>query len=528
MEFIVIPREQKFPEQGKNKVYLRIDRWNDYQYVTMFQMVIYDKEGHVHALGDIKIGFKGQTEDIATYTKLGNVFTSLDAEYFSVGDSVEYYKVLSKLEPSYRNEILSSLNDIVLNPEIISLITDEPVFSVSLLRSQSLSIVKGQYARVLFGGAELTDYNFRFHRGEGNNYGKIDLMFKVEVDSKPSTNIHAIIGRNGVGKTTILNGMIDAVVKKNAAGAFYNEDGWESSLINESYFSSLVSVSFSAFDPFIPPYEQPEPSRGTCYFYIGLKSLIDENKLLTLDDLHVSCVSALSQCFNDDKKNKRWKSALEKLSSDENFHAMNLDKLEESYHNVKRNQKKQYDAKEFQSQYLNAIKPVLTGMSSGHAIVFFTITKLVATVEEKTLVLIDEPESHLHPPLLSAFIRALSDLLLDKNGVSIIATHSPVVLQEIPKSCVWKIYRRGIDVQHDRPSIETFGENVGILTNEIFSLEVEKSGFHDLLVKSIESGKTYQEIIKEYKGQIGSEGRMLLRTMLVSLIDEKDNHDEVD
>jgi len=65
-------------------------------------------------------------------------------------------------------------------------------------------------------------------------------------------------------------------------------------------------------------------------------------------------------------------------------------------------------------------------MSSGHAIVLLTITRLVATVEEKTLVLIDEPESHLHPPLLSAFIRALSELLYDRNGVSIIATHSPV------------------------------------------------------------------------------------------------------
>ncbi len=40
-------------------------------------------------------------------------------------------------------------------------------------------------------------------------------------------------------------------------------------------------------------------------------------------------------------------------------------------------------------------------MSSGHAIVLLTVTKLVARVEEKTLVLIDEPESHLHPPLLS-------------------------------------------------------------------------------------------------------------------------------
>jgi predicted ATP-dependent endonuclease of OLD family len=72
-------------------------------------------------------------------------------------------------------------------------------------------------------------------------------------------------------------------------------------------------------------------------------------------------------------------------------------------------------------------------MSSGHAIVLLTITRLVATVEEKTLVLLDEPESHLHPPLLSAFIRALSDLLYDRNGVAIIATHSPVVLQESSK-----------------------------------------------------------------------------------------------
>ncbi|MDK7046806.1 AAA family ATPase, partial [Escherichia coli] len=100
-------------------------------------------------------------------------------------------------------------------------------------------------------------------------------------------------------------------------------------------------------------------------------------------------------------------------------------------------------------------------------------------------VLIDEPESHLHPPLLSAFIRALSDLLLDRNGLSIIATHSPVVLQEVPKRCVWKINRSRLSTESRRPDIETFGENVGILTREVFGLEVVKSGFHDLLVQSV-------------------------------------------
>jgi len=92
---------------------------------------------------------------------------------------------------------------------------------------------------------------------------------------------------------------------------------------------------------------------------------------------------------------------------------------------------------------MDQAKSLFNRMSSGHAIVLLTITKLVETVEEKTLLLIDEPESHLHPPLLSAFTRALSDLLVNRNGVAIIATHSPVVLQEVPKSCVSILRRTG-------------------------------------------------------------------------------------
>ena len=142
------------------------------------------------------------------------------------------------------------------------------------------------------------------------------------------------------------------------------------------------------------------------------------------------------------------------------------------------------------------------------------MTQLVATVEEKTLVLLDEPESHLHPPLLSAFIRALSNLLDNRNGVAIIATHSPVVLQEIPKSCVWKIERTGAITDSFRPKIETFGENVGTLTSEIFGLEVEKSGFHNLLTESVKRGGTYEDILKSYDNQLGREGRLLLKILI--------------
>jgi predicted ATP-dependent endonuclease of OLD family len=155
-------------------------------------------------------------------------------------------------------------------------------------------------------------------------------------------------------------------------------------------------------------------------------------------------------------------------------------------------------------------------MSSGHAIAILTITQLVAKVEEKSLVLIDEPESHLHPPLLSALIRSISQLLYKQNGVAIIATHSPVVLQEIPKSCVWKLYRERISSEKLRPEIETFGENVGTLTREVFRLEVEKSGFHTLLVECVASGQTYEEILQRFGGSLGFEAKGILRAMTIN------------
>lgn len=129
---------------------------------------------------------------------------------------------------------------------------------------------------------------------------------------------------------------------------------------------------------------------------------------------------------------------------------------------------------------------IFMSLSSGHAIVLLTLTRLVDLVAEQTLVLFDEPETHLHPPLLSAFVRALSDLLTERNGVAITATHSPVVLQEVPKSCVYKIGRSGSRAQGRRPRIETYGENVGVLTHEIFGLEVMRSGFYAEIKKAVD------------------------------------------
>ncbi len=497
MKIIIISNPYDIPKIGVSTVYLAKDQWNDYSFVTNFYLSAHDEHGVLHEIGNVKIGFNGQTTATPTYSKLPNVQTQLPDGFFSVGQDVSYYSNLKTLSPFLCNNILKSLKDIVFKQDLINSAMHEEVFSTSLLRSVSLSVIKGQYARVLEGSSELTNYQFKFIRPESQKVGGLELRFNVKAGKTPSTNIHAIIGRNGVGKTTILNDMIKAITKKGIYDSkFYEVKNFSTEPISADYFSSLVSVSFSAFDPFTPPTEQPDPSLGACYFYIGLKQ--EDDSLKELSHIHDEFIGALKTCLYDNYKRLRWLKAIERLESDENFASMQLNELFNSPNNELEN---------------NALKKIKR-MSSGHAVVLLTITRLVSRVEEKTLVLIDEPESHLHPPLLSAFIRALSELLLDRNGVAIIATHSPVVLQEIPKSCVWKVNRYGLISKTKRPDIETFGENVGILTREVFGLEVVKSGFHDLLVRSVEEGGSYEQIISQYNNQLGLEARSLLKTLV--------------
>lgn len=527
MEFRVLSKSTWVPDGGKDTVYLKIDNWNDYSFVTLFHMSLHDEDGQLHDIGEIKIGFKGQTIETGTYTKLPDRFESVGDEFFSLGQSVEFYRNMASLPNGLGKRILLALRDIAVQPDLIKDLKEEGVFSTSLLRNVSLSAVKGQYARALEGKAELTDFKFKFVRPETEDLGRIDLSFDVRVSSRPGTNIHAVIGRNGVGKTTLLNGMIEAIATRQGANAkFVDTDRWPEHEIPDDYFSSLVSVSFSAFDPFTPPLEQPDPAKGTCYFYIGLKDQQNGQLHRTISDLRNDCVKALISCFYQPKKTERWLNAISKLGSDENFASMKLEQLETVYRELRNTtvHDEQSDSEIFRDKYREKVDLFLSRMSSGHAIVLLTITRLVATVEEKTLVLLDEPESHLHPPLLSAFVRSLADLLHDRNGVAIIATHSPVVLQEIPCSCVWKIYRVRENVTVSRPTVETFGENVGVLTSEVFSLEVERSGFHDLLAKSVETGRTYEEIVGDYDNQLGFEGRAILKA-LVANRDRKNSHD---
>ena len=97
-----------------------------------------------------------------------------------------------------------------------------------------------------------------------------------------------------------------------------------------------------------------------------------------------------------------------------------------------------------------------------------------------------------------------------------------MVLQEVPSSCVWKIVRHGIAAQASRTEIETFAENVGVLTREIFGLEVTQSGFHKMLADAVGDEPQIRRVLRKFDNEVGAEGRALINSMIASRDSDED------
>ncbi|MEI8644084.1 AAA family ATPase [Pseudoalteromonas sp. Hal040] len=417
LRFIILNRSEDIPSSGANTCYLIIDNWNDFSFITSFYLSIHDEGGTYHKIGGVKIGFFGQTEQESTEQALRklSLIEELPSSFFSLGIGSEYYHNLSTLNESFRNTLMVALRDVVFNSELIKKVENERVFKISLLREASISVIEGKYKRFLYGDNSNISFHFAFHPTLGE-FGNKLLKFKVVKKPQPSltTNVHALIGRNGTGKTTLLNKIVrTALSPRESLSHILDLEATPLRPIPKNYFSSIVSVSFSSFDLEAPPLEQRDPSKGTCYSYIGLKKP-GSGQLKTLNERRIEMCESLFDCFHnaesllngDNKKRDRFWHAVKLLSSDYSIKSFGLETLWDEYNCIFNDfMREEVGAiidpveidKKFRKTFTQKFLNLLPDMSSGHAIVLMTTFSLISKVDEKSLVLIDEPESHLHP-----------------------------------------------------------------------------------------------------------------------------------
>lgn len=489
MQFTVL-EYQEAPPADLGGAFLTKDNWNDFGFVTTFVLEVRQEHGPLLHIGHVRIAHMDMEADdgfVRTSDRMPTSFTHLPDGYFSLAQEDDYYAALRLLPAGTDHEILSALHDVGYTEGLWRAVHELQVFKKSLTRGSTgheldrlLEIASGRRARVVpFHWAYVPPAN-----------GLLDpptFTFDAEPGSLPSTNLHALIGRNGVGKSHLLHDIAQQVT----AGSIEVGDG-------PGGFSGLLSgcvvVSFSPFDR---PYETAEDPVCTLE-YVGLRHP-DEPRLKTEDELRGEFVKSFD-AVRVGARGIRWRNAVRTLSyAASGF----LDSYEDAIESMMR-------APLWRIK--SVMGPIFDGLSSGHKVALLTVTRLVEVVTERTIVLIDEPETHLHPPLLAALMRSVSDLLTDRNGMAIMATHSPVVLQEVPASCVWKLHRNGAELTAHRPALETYGENVGELTHEVFGLEVTSTGYHAAIAELVEQGLSYEEIATRFTA-LGSEARGLLRAM---------------
>ena len=512
IQFLVLPTNSKIASaESYNTGYLWTDQWNDwFIYSTMYSFTYFDSVGKKHEIGQVKIGqFNWQPRQ--QRPDIPEQFERLSDNFFSLGQDIDYYKALMDVGEDERENIFTALRDVANCKELYIQALEEEVMIRSLMRSTGPRKVEIQYRAVLKGGVELTPYIFSYRAANtrGALSEPIELEFKVTPSATPPTNIHVLTGRNGVGKTRLLNGMTHALVDpetlESRDGAFSFE-AVDFVFLGDSTetFANLVSVTFSAFDDFLSINETPRAQKAIIgYTNVGLRKLSHSGSnpsVITqnIERLSSDFANSALVCTRGVRRN-RWKRALETLETDSLFREIEVANFADVMD---------------EDDFVMNTKSMYKKLSSGHKIVLLSITKLVELVEERSLVLMDEPEAHLHPPLLSAFVRALSDLLTNRNGVAIIATHSPVVIQEVPTSCIWKISRHGLSSAATRLEIETFAETVSVLTREVFGLEVDRSGFHKMIREIVEQEKNFESVMERFDGEIGTQGQALIQAML--------------
>lgn len=452
-------------------IFLFDDNWDDYGFTTLYRATIQiSKDDPEFSLGELKILQTSPQGDVH-HTKLPNYFTELKDNYCSLGQSVRYYRHLKNdLTTRIRRQYAKALRDVVASVKLRKRFEGYKGFKDSLLRhigARDAYKRGGFYIDAPFEDASPPNFLFQMQLPQASNSHEITFDFSPH-EQLPHRTI-LLIGRNGTGKTQILAHLAHALYGEGGIRDDEEKElaGTAAIAGDEPDLSKIIAISYSAFDQFPIPADKPS-RRGKktlfSYKYCGLRNaagIIDVNELKTMLD------DAIDAIEREDRED-----IFERLCA--RLLAVDL-------------AKSLTGSKEDRDE-------VFLRLSAGQRFIVALTADILGFIEPQSMVLVDEPETHLHPGLLSTLIAILDEILREYQSFAVIATHSPILLQQIPSRYVRVIRRHGDTASIKVPSVETFGEDLGELTRKILDLAEPEKDFHSVLDALVERGLSVKQI----------------------------------
>lgn len=451
--------------------------WDDYGSKSLYKLE-YFEDGSRQTLGDVKIISKTQETAV-----LDDSFNQLDKEYLSLGQSLNYYKNFHAVFQDKCSDLLVALNDAVLLPGLRDGFEGLFRYTNSLIRTNEAQRALQYGPLALQGRPVKDDYVFRYMCDIPGADRPVELTFDFDPNDVLPHRVHGLIGRNGVGKTAILARLAMDLASPGRTYARQLSKRDQAFYGDRPLFSRIIALSFSAFDEF----KRPKLSENISYIYCGVKD--DEGRVTKpgLKSKHLALLDRVREIGH----HSLWRDFVSEIIGSDTDMQLYVDTLTQP-----------------NNDELSAENVVL---SSGQNTLIYCISALLAYAKPGALVLFDEPELHLHPNAVAQLVSMLQEILKRFDCYAILATHSPLVLQEIPSKRVSFLKRTGNLTMCTGPLGETFGEDISPLTEMVFET-VNVENFFKTALNKIAKKHSFEEALMLFENRLSLNATAYLRS----------------
>lgn len=523
-------------------IYPKKKEWNDFKYKTHCLFVVKLEKGIIE--GNILASI---IDDISTsneeYTGLGNVFENGSVAIEEITSKGLFFTLLSSMD-EYRNlvyhagteqaeAILTSINDIVFiseykkNTPWLNNALQSDVFKKSFMRNSEPFFAFHNAADILNGlEFEELDYisntlELTFKLDTFRNAHTLNLNFGNATTIPKRINI--FIGENGLGKSQCLNQFVRAALRQR---------GYANNLIDpeRSDARPMINRILAIGTPGETSNTYPNDSiKNPKLNYRRL--LLTRNGRSKNNSLIGSSIVKLARQNKRIGNVERWEIFIDSI-----FHALPLDKIYIPLNNNKSDLPDFVPLVDIQSGFNEErqltlwsniddnAEPKIKGsngfypMSSGQ-LSFFKFALLASlNIENGSFVLLDEPETHLHPSLISDFISLLDSILEKTGSYALIATHSPYFVREVTREQV-HIFKKDAhgNIQIQKPRLKTFGANIGDISYFVFDEEHGNSLSKNIISRFKDSDESYEQLKSELLSEIPTEMLYEIKSALEKL-----------
>jgi ABC-type cobalamin/Fe3+-siderophores transport system ATPase subunit len=473
-KFLVRAYRQAIPSSPRPVFVLTTDNWDDYGHQVQFHLSYVDEKGNDTRLGAVKIlqrtSVDGEPIQLAKTTQLPEAFPELGENFVSLGQEDDYYKNLHTLFGRNSGDVLDALRDIAWRPAFAADFEPTTAFRNAMMRENGAHRARRFGSAWALGQPINEKLAFTYVGSIEGADADVEASFSFNRKDAIPGRIVGIIGRNAVGKTRFLASLGADLAQISRTSAEKLAEREERFPDGRPLFTRIIAISYSAFDRF----KRPPQDSSSSYVYCGIRN--DKGALSR---------ASLIEAYRRNQKRIRERGGQADWTR---YMQIILGDLSEPL-----------------TASLNAeISNVATEneglslLSSGQSILVHFVTALLAWIQPNSLVLFDEPETHLHPNAVASLFLALSEILVEFDSYAVIATHSPVVIQEIPAERVLVFERDQNVTVANSLTLESFGESVTELTKHVFET-IEVESVYRRTLKELAQDESAEEVMARFE-----------------------------